>query len=307
MTRRGFAAPFVLIGVLVLLVAVGGAYYLGKSSPSPTLPQPATSTPAPLVVDPTANWKMYTNTKYGYGIKYPPRWVLMGPDQEAKTSNFTSIRESAKTYPLHDIAIQSYGPSTDKDIEQFKQLTVSWVWKDKPSQKSILVNGVEAWVKEGLMNFSDGKLYWRKYILVQGKNNLIEVSWWDSSDRSQETTFNQILSTFKFTDQKSVSESDKNAILTTVSKYIKSKGSNVDNFAILGPDYFSSGVFSVVIKDKNAGPSDPGPILVGKVNGQWVVASGYDANQCRWLREWIRESSPDEATKAYMGYTDHCK
>ena len=63
-----------VLGVLVFTGAVFGAYKVGQRQ---IYPEPDEGpTPTPIVVatptpDPTANWKTYTNTKYGYSIKYP--------------------------------------------------------------------------------------------------------------------------------------------------------------------------------------------------------------------------------------------
>lgn len=64
-----------VLGIFVLAGAVFGAYKLGQRQIQPG-PKP---TPTPMVVatptpDFTANWKTYTNTKYGYSIKYPAIW-----------------------------------------------------------------------------------------------------------------------------------------------------------------------------------------------------------------------------------------
>ena len=66
-----------------MLIAIGGAYYFGtqKSNIFPTSTQTSTpvaiGTPTQFVptdkptTDPTANWKTYTNTQYGFSFKYP--------------------------------------------------------------------------------------------------------------------------------------------------------------------------------------------------------------------------------------------
>lgn len=58
--------------VVLLIAIVGGTYLLGtKKNNSKTISQVTpTVTPTPTT-DPAANWKTYTNTKYGYSIKYP--------------------------------------------------------------------------------------------------------------------------------------------------------------------------------------------------------------------------------------------
>ncbi len=92
MNQRGFTVLSVLVGTVLVLALVGGGYYLGKSNQAKTNYQserqqqtPLESnttqvgatvtpmnvpTPAPSS-NPTANWKAYSNKKYGYAAKYP--------------------------------------------------------------------------------------------------------------------------------------------------------------------------------------------------------------------------------------------
>lgn len=99
------------------------------------------------------------------------------------------------------------------------------------------------------------------------------------------------------------SDSDKNAIVNKVREYLASKGVKPDNISSINPELFSKDVYTVNYTFINSGPSEPSYVLVGKVNGKWVVGTNYDENYCRW----VKESNADEATRAFMGYTDHCK
>ncbi|MBI3103621.1 hypothetical protein HYZ05_01650 [Candidatus Daviesbacteria bacterium] len=74
--QKGQALVYILVGVLIIGVVAGGAYYLGrqtttKPTPAPVVtsqtPQP-TPSPSP---DETANWKTYTSNKFSFSIKYP--------------------------------------------------------------------------------------------------------------------------------------------------------------------------------------------------------------------------------------------
>lgn len=49
------------------------SYNLGKNQAKTTASSPTPTT------DPTANWKNYKNTVYGYEIKYPPEWRASPP------------------------------------------------------------------------------------------------------------------------------------------------------------------------------------------------------------------------------------
>ncbi len=91
MNQKGFAPILILFGILVIVAAAGGVYYLGRSSAklpdtspisvptsqtsvSPTQPPAKTYiSPSPTTINETANWKTYTNEKYKISFKYPPR------------------------------------------------------------------------------------------------------------------------------------------------------------------------------------------------------------------------------------------
>lgn len=88
MSQKGLGAIYILVGVLILGLVAGGAYYLGKqatpkSSPAPIVsqtPQPTPTpdaSPAPTGAGETANWKAYTSAKAKYSFKYPTEWPLV--------------------------------------------------------------------------------------------------------------------------------------------------------------------------------------------------------------------------------------
>lgn len=76
MNQRGLTSLYIFLGIIILLALVGGAYYLGKNSQNNVQPKiskeqtPANPTIVPTL-DPTASWKVYSNKKYGYLVKYP--------------------------------------------------------------------------------------------------------------------------------------------------------------------------------------------------------------------------------------------
>jgi hypothetical protein len=82
----------VIVTVVLVMVGGAGAYFLNKNS-TPK-PQPITTTvivkptPTPtLILDTTANWKTYTNTKYGFSFKYPASAII----EESPSSNALAI------------------------------------------------------------------------------------------------------------------------------------------------------------------------------------------------------------------------
>ncbi|KKS33299.1 MAG: hypothetical protein UU93_C0001G0130 [Candidatus Amesbacteria bacterium GW2011_GWA2_42_12] len=78
---------FLVVGIVILGIGIWIGLFLGKRLYSKPLPQP-TPLPAETLVmegDPTANWKVYTNSKYGFQLKFP--------DDECKDEKYTSINE----------------------------------------------------------------------------------------------------------------------------------------------------------------------------------------------------------------------
>jgi len=66
----------VLVGIIGFLL--GKSFSQPKTSPPPisqVSPSPTPENPTPTP-DPTANWKTYTNEKYGYTFKYPSSFDL---------------------------------------------------------------------------------------------------------------------------------------------------------------------------------------------------------------------------------------
>jgi len=198
MTRRGFAAPFILIGVLVLLLALGGAYYLGKSSPSsPTLPQPAVSTPTPSAIDQTANWERYQNV--AYSIRYPSdfsisqtepnivRFEKWGPTQRADEPFFDGV--------VLSIDMNSDGKTAGKFAESIigRSIGPSKLVK-KPTP--VTFAGVRGTA------FALQALGTEEYIVLESPRGFVmSISYLviDPGNRGYRKTLDQILSTFKFT------------------------------------------------------------------------------------------------------------
>ena len=98
---------FLLVGILIL-AAAGGAYFLGRSTspkpsatpvvspaspaqrgeqtPQPTsTPSPSNTSPAPTGTAETANWKTYTNTAFGYSIKFPDTYAVSSQSDKEKS------------------------------------------------------------------------------------------------------------------------------------------------------------------------------------------------------------------------------
>lgn len=101
---RGFIAPLLLI--IILIALGGGAYYVIHNTKSfsdeymPRAPGPSAAT---TTTDAIADWKTYTDEKYGFEIKYPPAWIqsIRGPNfvlQETNSSKGSISIEAIEGY-----------------------------------------------------------------------------------------------------------------------------------------------------------------------------------------------------------------
>lgn len=105
--QKGLGVIYILVGVLILGLVVGGAYYLGKQTPTSKTPNPVvisqTPTPSPSPSDETANWQTYTNTKYNFSIKYPLDWLIgYGRLGSSKTDEESEKESSAVGWSKDD-------------------------------------------------------------------------------------------------------------------------------------------------------------------------------------------------------------
>lgn len=195
-----------ILGVLILVGVVFGAYKLGQRQVQP-VPQP-TPTPAAVATptsDPTADWKTYTNTKYGYLIRYPEKWLLFAPEAcipscPEAADNMSIVRPPEVKYPEGDFSVTSWTESFEPQVldkERSKSEARSWNWKSRREQ-TIKVGGYEGWSIVGEMEFGDNKLFSRRYMVVKTSSGLWEINLWDTKEQIYKDTFNLILSTFKF-------------------------------------------------------------------------------------------------------------
>ena len=62
---------YILIFAVIILLGIGGYYVATKKAEAPVIDNQQNVSP-----DETADWKTYTNIKYGFEFKYPNDWIL---------------------------------------------------------------------------------------------------------------------------------------------------------------------------------------------------------------------------------------
>lgn len=96
---------WVLIILIVTLLSSGATYFIVQSQSTKKSPEQISQVPPTPIPDPTANWKTYTSQLGKYSIKYPPNVV---PEEEIidggdtpfiLTTKFTFNKEEKGCYP----------------------------------------------------------------------------------------------------------------------------------------------------------------------------------------------------------------
>jgi len=197
MKKQGGFAQIILVLVFVV-VAIGTAYYFGtlKSKPSlvsvvPTSTPIVSPKPQAQVEDPTANWKTYTNSKLGISFKYPINYQIV-------EENSNKISFGPELFSDEDLAYLTI--YTTYQTDQFLTNCVVTpntfpCFDDRKNNGmyDIKVGNVVAKGLDVVKGVVDSN-----YKVVQIVNPKIEIEMYVSGG-GLERTFDQILSTFKFT------------------------------------------------------------------------------------------------------------
>ncbi|MEA3355347.1 MAG: hypothetical protein U9Q63_02605 [Patescibacteria group bacterium] len=183
--------PWLLVFIIVLLLSATGVlgykYYqlqqkvtgLQQSKPAPTpSPQLVVSSPSPVLsptkeVDPTADWKTYTNTLASYSFRYPPHWLLL---ESPGDKDVEVYYQPDRTQPVGELLIE-ISDKVPRDIAQYKDQKV--------------VGNLPAKCK------SDPTV--KTWCYLKTKTSNISILIIRDQDSEYNDTLDQILSTFKFT------------------------------------------------------------------------------------------------------------
>jgi hypothetical protein len=212
--------------VIILLLALGAAGFFAyqnwqlKQQVSQALPTPTSFiSPAPVITtittpDPTANWKIYSDSKYGYSFKYPSDYLYKdnGPNnvqlslennpkaltsgtQPAILDTITFSNSANNSFSIN-IYPKSSSPQFNTNVNNFYEF--SGVCGTQFADKTVLnkisnLNGMD--YKEIQQNSADGKVL-TDICLLNATNNPIILR---SLDNSTSSLITKILSTFTFT------------------------------------------------------------------------------------------------------------
>ncbi len=219
--EKGFTPLLILVGILIVSIIAGGAYYLGKQTNpklQPQNPVVISKTPQHTIVvspttDETVNWKTYTNNKYAVTFKYDTTSEVQESDQD----NQLILRVFSKKLDFN----RNYKGSTQPyqlaaDNENFFTLEAATNKAAADSfgigcskfakSNTVMVGGYQGYYSEGAAVQGGGQGY-SKTICLEKRDFTYEFFTEYTADSPEETQkavvqlFNQTLSTFKFTDK----------------------------------------------------------------------------------------------------------
>lgn len=207
--KKGFLSPVIVIvvGVLVIAAIAWTAFYLGKKSSTPTTSNSvvtvqASPVPAPTA-DATANWKIYTSTQGEYSIKYPSDLSVSentkeyanqviptvaigtGPFAGALSESiFIDVRDLPTISTINDYLTQTVWAGTHPGNFQSTPFTLD-------SQSGIRTNDIPGQFEYDTVIVKKGTKFYDIRLLKAASS----INW----KIIGEDRYNQILSTFKFT------------------------------------------------------------------------------------------------------------
>lgn len=188
MKQKGF--PTVLV-LFMALVVFGG--YLIYQNQNKSIPSQQAKQSSPTPIDEIANWETYTNTEYRFSFKYPKGWNVNSENNTVKISNRnSSMRFQTSPYP--SINFDKLYEKPDGTIDQNPVFIRTKI-------KNLEIGGYKATMYTNESSAANqNKSFDISVYIVQGAP-ITMISGQTNPDSKENllSIFNQVISTFKFT------------------------------------------------------------------------------------------------------------
>lgn len=204
--QKGFAPILILVGILVVGLIAGGAYYLGKSQVSkPQTQNPVVfsqtplSTPMPSSIqDETADWKPYTFDE-GFSVSFPSDW-----SQAERKNSFIS---SDKQGQIDITVMQRSSQYLNMPLADYAKIAfpaeVSVLPTSSSTERITTISGIIGYKTLWRNPAGQGPKINEETITYFGmpsgnSSQTIQISCWDQECKD---IYDKVISTFKFTKQ----------------------------------------------------------------------------------------------------------
>lgn len=203
MSKNGMALALILC-FIIFGTSYGGIWYWQKQSLS-ELDNVTKFTPRPAPADLAVDWKTYTNTKYGFEARYPSDWFFIDCDSSYIGFSYVQSKlppcETDGDQPHVNIKVTSGGASgmdkyiatTEGSINSYSKVTATVGGNIAATKYVGLTNAIDGpGPRDGTQAIE---------VLFYRDNNIYQVYYYGLDGKDYSQIFDQILSTFKFTDQ----------------------------------------------------------------------------------------------------------
>lgn len=202
MKQKGFANTILMAIIVVLLGALVYVAFVKKSEPTVKQQSPGQTT-TPTLKDETADWQTYRNEKYGFTVKYPQDWFSRDCN-----STFVGFSYSQSKLPLCNT--DQKPPHIEIFVREKDVIGIEKYIKDTQNylgnslKTTLTVNGnIPATKITGLVKAHEGPGpdggTQTIQVLFSDNNNIYQVFYYGLDNKDYSQFFDQILSTFKFT------------------------------------------------------------------------------------------------------------
>lgn len=212
MRRNGFAPIIIILAIVALAGLIGGAFYLGRQTNQPanffqiTTPAgqtasvltqaPATSLAPIIKTGETANWRMYVNDKYHFRMNYPSDWSV-GNEEIYENIWIRRLETKEGEFPRVEMSMMvESGKISDLWLNKFREAGIN-----TEASELRAIGGINGKIYE-TEGVGDGTAGWRTDFVAEKNNQIYRI--YLVSDLKYKNVyknlFNQILSTFRFTD-----------------------------------------------------------------------------------------------------------
>jgi hypothetical protein len=247
---------WILLYVFIGAIAYGAVYYFffyNKGGYTGNYQTPTTNSQTQVQnTSETAGWKTYTNTEYGFEIKYNPSYITLVPPSGTQTTLGFNI------------AIGNYSTSEPKVPSSYYQITVARNIASLNDLKNTRLNsgpsiyssftssnttlkGHDAISMQYYSNAGSG--HYVHEIGIINNNTAYLISLWSMDKNQDEAEFNQMLSTFQFigsADAITLNQLSDTTIINAINKLYKlqftknTQGSYESSSTLGGSDYINS-------------------------------------------------------------------